>query len=87
MYTHVCSLDLLLPCVQFNRPCFAVLHSFATCSPDSQSDGGDSHATKFHMDLEHWVTEVSEVFHYRIFFIDSWQLLVAAWGESCKSAE
>eukprot|EP00435_Cladocopium_sp_Y103_P051294 s992_g15.t2 len=36
------------------------------CMPDMpesekpQSDGGDSHATKFHMDLEHWVTEVSE---------------------------
>lgn len=26
------------------------------------------------MDLEHWVTEVSEVFHYRIFFIDPWHI-------------
>ncbi|CAK9104523.1 unnamed protein product, partial [Durusdinium trenchii] len=30
----------------------------------------ESHASRFHLDLEHWVTEVSEVFHYRIFFID-----------------
>ncbi|CAK9052429.1 unnamed protein product, partial [Durusdinium trenchii] len=30
----------------------------------------ESHASRFHLDLEHWVTEVSEVFHYRIFFIE-----------------
>lgn len=49
----------------FDKPCAA-----GSEKPQPQSDGGDSHATKFHMDLEHWVTEVSEVFHYRIFFIE-----------------
>ncbi|CAE7571097.1 unnamed protein product [Symbiodinium pilosum] len=28
-------------------------------------------ATDFHKDLNSWVTEVSEVFHYRVFFIES----------------
>ena len=28
-------------------------------------------AMDFHKDLNNWVTEVSEVFHYRVFFIDS----------------
>jgi len=38
--------------------------------PQPQSEDGDSTATKFHLDLEHWVTEVSESFHWRIFFIE-----------------
>ena len=28
-------------------------------------------ATDFHKDLDNWVSEVSEVFHYRVFIIDS----------------
>ena len=31
----------------------------------------ESFASKFHMDLEAWVTENSESFHWRIFFIDA----------------
>ena len=63
----------LIPQEVMDKPDSVLPGSSQASSPWEMPDTGDGHtaiAQVFHEDLENWIGEVSEVFHYRVFVIE-----------------
>ncbi|CAE7348075.1 unnamed protein product [Symbiodinium natans] len=66
--------------VQADEP-QGVCHEGAQIRGSTESHKDRESATDFHKDLDNWVSEVSEVFHYRVFIIElAGQLLYSVLG-------